>query len=299
MVREVEDAIDRLQARAAAQPSKEPPSGWLNRTVDKIEANLKEPERRVLSERARARAKVELRERILHGGDACEQRDKSWSDSFVSVVDGGEFWVVSNAVDCAHTQVKELLDTARQARDEIERREFFPRKGDLDSQRGTRRLFAALPQYGFATRYMPISTAVLRAIVGLAWGNNKTNRPKGLQGLTTDSEDWEWWSHVIRPDRLQGVQVPGTPDEAVANRRSTKRQFAFFMSTDGVGCSLLCCRPKRASASAPLTADKIQFGPNTVIRGLDPGVNNVAAVVTAIPDSGTDEDGQMGSSGGR
>jgi hypothetical protein len=64
--------------------------------------------------------------------------------------------------------------------------------------------------------------------------------------------------------RLGGIKVPG-------RKGQSRREFTFYMETDGVGCSFVCCRP-RAAAQDPVTPENARIVPGeTTVKAADPG----------------------------
>ena len=193
-------------------------------------------------------------------------------------------------------QLEKLLAAARQTRCEIDSGTFCILKSDPSSPRGTRRRFAALPQFSFKIRYMPLSTAALRRIVRMAWPDEE-DRPAVLKGLTAkESKPSEWWRRIFKLEQLRGVQIPGMA--AVGGKeRDTKREFELFMSTDGIGCSFLCNRPKRASGPAP-TPETVLMSESTRFIAIDPGLHYLARGITLLLGGGPGGDAPMGWPGG-
>ena len=115
------------------------------------------------------------------------------------------------------------------------------------------------------------------------------------------AKETEWWDHVFDLEPLKGIQVPGMPVEEDKRQRSTPRWFEFFMMTDGVACSFLCKRPKRAAAAPPHTPQSVPFKKDiTVVRAMDPGMRDMVTVITpvliwdSVGEDGMDVDGQEG-----
>ena len=140
---------------------------------------------------------------------------------------------------------------------------FRPRKAQ--SRRGTHRLFAVLPQSHFATRYLPIDTGGLLALLSISWrerGYSRKERTEAAKAFKANRA--EGWSRIFRLERLKGIRVPGMPVEEGKRQRGTPRRFGFFMATDGVGCSFICRRPHRA-AQPPPTPETVRCNPNEVV----------------------------------
>ena len=51
----------------------------------------------------------------------------------------------------------------------------------------------------------------------------------------------EFWSRVFDFTKLGGVDAPAV---VRSDRAPKKKQFSFYMETDGVGCSCVCWKPK-------------------------------------------------------
>ena len=224
-------------------------------------------------------------------------------------------------------QADKLLTAAHQARCEISAGTFRPQQGVSAARRGTRRLFAVLPHFGFTTRYMPVDTTVLKTLVGAMWPKRST-RPGWLRRLLATKGPRVWWNRIFRLRRLRGTQVPDIPTvngakqkpkkqrpkkqqpkkrrpkkRRLVNPRSmtprrTQRQFGWFMMTDGVACSFKCERPKRAAAPV-YTPVSVPMNKNTIVMAIDPGTRDVITVVRQSQGRVSGGDGQMGWPGGR
>ena len=73
----------------------------------------------------------------------------------------------------------------------------------------------------------------------------------------------------------------GMPAGGGEGQRGTRRWFALFMMTDGVACSFLCKRPKRAAAP-PLTPQSAPFEEGkTVFKAIDPGLRDLVTGITS------------------
>ena len=188
-----------------------------------------------------------------------------------------------------------LTSKARQTIAEIDKGEFHPRK--TAARRGTYRLFTALPQHHFTTRYMPIDTTILHSILSRCW--KKYGYPDDVAGHVTrddfKAKEKKWWSYVFRLKRLGGTVADrmGVPEDG--EQQSTRRQFGFFMMTDGEACSFHYSRPKRAAAPR-YTPETVPFKPGkTVFKAIDPGLRDIATVVELVPmwdTGGEDVDGR-------
>jgi hypothetical protein len=158
----------------------------------------------------------------------------------------------------------------------------------VQSRRGTRRLFAVLPQFGFATRYLPIDTEVLLDLLSIG------RRRKGDSHQQMDEAEEafkaskaEGWRRLFRLERLRGTKVPGMP----VQKGKSWREFSFYMETDGVGCSFICCRP-RAAAQDPYTPETVPYDPRkTTFKAIDPGMTNLVTGTTLEPSWDGDGDG--------
>src|SRR5438046_3689026 len=73
---------------------------------------------------------------------------------------------------------------AQSAVDKIKSDRFFPRK--LSSPQGIHRLFAAVPQCSFSTRYMPSDTKVLRDLLFRMWGDDGHPKQERLQQVVAE-----------------------------------------------------------------------------------------------------------------
>jgi hypothetical protein len=164
-----------------------------------------------------------------------------------------------------------------------------------------------LPQLSFKTRYIAINTAALRGLLNLAWPEDKRKkkenqkRPAVFQLSAEDEDESKLWHSVFRLKLLHGVQVPDTSAAASASAAADgggpKRRFGFFMSTDGLGCSFKCERPKHEAATAN-TPGSVFMGKNTKFRAIDPGKSGLMGVDKTLNVS-PGEDGQMGWPDGR
>jgi hypothetical protein len=173
---------------------------------------------------------------------------------------------------------------ARKVVEKIRQGTFRPTK--FLTLRGPHRLFSAVPQTQYATRYMPIDTRVLKELVSITWGPNAAQHPDadmlrqvaeetGVAYsrqclLEFDLNRSHWWSRFFDFDRLHGIRVPDIP-----SIRTTPRFFDFFITTDGVGCSIICRRPKREVPEplTPQTVD-IKLG-ETFFKSIDPGLTDI------------------------
>jgi hypothetical protein len=160
------------------------------------------------------------------------------------------------------------------------------RQGTFLNRREPHRLFSVVPQIQYATRYMPMDTRVLRELVATTWGPNAAQHPYAAELrqvaaetgipyrsqclLEFDLNRSEWWSRFFNFGRLHGIRVPGLP-----STRTSRRSFDYFITTDGVGCSVICRRPKREPQQplTPQTVD-IKLG-ETVFKSIDPGVTDI------------------------
>jgi transposase len=71
------------------------------------------------------------------------------------------------------------------------------------------------------------------------------------------------------------VDIPG--------RSEQQKEFGFFMSTDGIGCSFVCWKPKRQGDGEPYTAVTVPMTEKTVVVGVDPGVTSIATGIRLNP----------------
>ena len=178
---------------------------------------------------------------------------------------------------------------------EIKTGTFRPRKAS--AKRGTYRLFAALPQHHFTTRYMPIDTTILHRLLSLCWKQYKY--PDGVQGRVSEKEfrkeETKWWNHVFDLKPLNGVKVPEMP-AGEGEEQQDRRVFSFLMETDCFGCSFTCYRPKRAAAP-PLTPESAPLNEGeTELVAIDLGLRDIATGIRARlvrdPVDEADADGQ-------
>ncbi|KAK9387001.1 hypothetical protein V1515DRAFT_580383 [Lipomyces mesembrius] len=96
-----------------------------------------------------------------------------------------------------------------------------------------------------------------------------------------DSNRSEWWCRLFRLHRIQGIQVPGILLPAGLPSRQTERQFDFYMSTDGVGASFICRRPRRTPGPAVnLATVPFSIGSSTFVS-IDPGLTDLVVGVLA------------------
>jgi hypothetical protein len=173
---------------------------------------------------------------------------------------------------------------ARRVAEKIRQGVFRPKK--FLNRRGPHRLFSAIPQTQYATRYMPIDTRVLRELVTTTWGSNSAQHPyaemlrqvaqeTGIPysrqcQLEFDLNRSHWWSRFFNFERLHGIRVPDLP-----STRTTPRLFDFFITTDGVGCSVICRRPK-SEPLEPLTPQTVNLHlGRTVFKAIDPGLTDI------------------------
>jgi len=166
-----------------------------------------------------------------------------------------------------------------------------------------------LPQVSFKTHYIAINTVALRGILNIAWPEDKRTRkkenkkrPAVFQLSATEENESKLWHSIFRLELLHGVQVPDTSAAASANAGGAaadgpKRRFGFFMSTDGVGCSFKCDRPKQEVAPANTPGSVFMSG-DTVFKAIDPGKSGLKGVEKSLNVS-PGEDGQMGWPDGR
>jgi hypothetical protein len=143
--------------------------------------------------------------------------------------------------------MKELSDKASQTIKDIQDGKSWPRTTQ-SRRRGTSRLFAVLPQFGFATRYLPIDTEVLFSLLKISRREKEedsqqvadareTVREKEDSQQVADARETfranraEEWCSVFRLGRLQGVKVPEMPVQEGKDKRRTEREFNFYMET--------------------------------------------------------------------
>ncbi|KAK9369805.1 hypothetical protein V1509DRAFT_645536 [Lipomyces kononenkoae] len=176
--------------------------------------------------------------------------------------------------------------------DKISSGSFRPKKF-LSNSRGTNRAFSALPQFSFGTRYMAVDNRVLKELLVTLWRCGYHPFPDGLPATAGpgipmmaarqefDDHQAEWWCRLFRLHRIRGIQVPGIPLPAGLPSRQTPRQFDFYMSTDGVGASFICRRPRRARPTSvtPMTVP-YRVGSSTFVS-IDPGLTDLAVGVRA------------------
>ncbi|KAK9427543.1 hypothetical protein V1505DRAFT_358684, partial [Lipomyces doorenjongii] len=186
-----------------------------------------------------------------------------------------------------------LEQKAQRTIEKIRSGSFCPKQ--FLSSSGTNRAFSILPQFSFATRYLPVDNRVLRELLSTLWRRGYHPFPHQLpesarQGVPMtaarqelDNNHAEWWCRLFRLHRIQGIQVPGIPLPAGLPSRETHRRFDFYMSTDGVGSSFICRRPKRIrtpqTAVNPTTVP-FQIGSSSFIS-IDPGLTDLVVGVRA------------------
>ena len=189
--------------------------------------------------------------------------------------------------------MEKLSSKASQTIDEIRRGVFRPRK--TQSRRGTHRLFAALPQFTFKTRYLPIDTQVLANLLSISLrkkGHSRQQRGEARATFTTEKRA-EGWSHVFRLERLQGIKVPGMPVQEGKRQQVTPREFGFYMETDGVGCSFVCRRPLHAAPpQPPYTPETVPCNPKVIFKAIDPGVTDIVVGITPVLSRDIDDQGE-------
>jgi hypothetical protein len=126
---------------------------------------------------------------------------------------------------------------ARKPIAKIDGNTFRPRR--FTSRRGTHKLFSALPQPAYTTRYTPLDSVVLKNLLGLlVRGQTHPNyvalaaaaaaqRTTPLQGMYSDFDTNRavWWSRLFDFSKLHGIQIPGAP----LPERITERKFSFYM----------------------------------------------------------------------
>ncbi|KAK9491579.1 hypothetical protein V1508DRAFT_203853 [Lipomyces doorenjongii] len=180
--------------------------------------------------------------------------------------------------------MEKLEQKAQRTIEKIRSGSFCPKQ--FLSSSGTNRAFSILPQFSFATRYLPVDNRVLRELLSTLWRRGYHPFPHQLpesarQGF--DNNHAEWWCRLFRLHRIQGIQVPGIPLPAGLPSRETQRRFDFYMSTDGVGSSFICRRPKRIrtpqTAVNPATVP-FQNGSSSFIS-IDPGLTDLVVGVRA------------------
>ncbi|KAK9388089.1 hypothetical protein V1515DRAFT_579533 [Lipomyces mesembrius] len=134
-----------------------------------------------------------------------------------------------------------------------------------------------------------VSSRNLQGLVSIRWQQGRKE---------FDNNRSEWWCRLFRLHRIQGIQVPGIILPAGLPSRQTERQFDFYMSTDGVGASFICRRPRRTPGPAvnPATVP-FSIGSSTFVS-IDPGVTDLAVGIRAeltwpcLPDSGVNVEGR-------
>ena len=163
-------------------------------------------------------------------------------------------------------------------------------------RRGPHRLFHILPQHGFTTRYFPMDRQVFLELHRILWKDPKHPHPqagefKYKKELYADffAREGYWWDSVFDLRKLKGVHIPGVD---IPGRSEQQKHFSFFMSTDGVGCSFVCWKPKRQGGKKTNTAANVT--PKKV-SAVDPGVTNLVTGIRLNPGR-DDDDGQEGMS---
>ncbi|KAJ8099196.1 hypothetical protein POJ06DRAFT_130595 [Lipomyces tetrasporus] len=263
-----------------AEPTNRPSRGWLRRKVEKIALS----ERTTLSQTLKAKAVSWLLQMIV-----TQQRGPPRKSLH----------------KLSPTMKEKLEQKAQKTIDKIRSGSFCPKQ--FVGTSGANRAFSALPQFSFGTRYMGVDNRVLRELLAILWRRGyhpfadqlpESARP-GIPRMAArqefDGHQPEWWCRLFRLHRIQGIQVFGIP---LALSRQTQRQFDFYMSTDGVGASFTCRRPRRIPATAvnPTTAP-FTVGSSTFVS-IDPGLTDLAVGVRAeltwprLPDGGVDVEGR-------
>ncbi|KAK9366104.1 hypothetical protein V1509DRAFT_611902 [Lipomyces kononenkoae] len=205
------------------------------------------------------------------------------------------------------TMIANIEHKAQKTIGEIRSGSFRPKQ--YLSTSGASRAFSALPQFSFATRYMSVDNRVLRELLATLWRRGHHPFPNGLPASARpgipmvaarqefDGHQAEWWCRLFRLDRIQGIQVPGI-SLAGLHSRQTQRQFDFYMSTDGVGASFICRRPRHTPRTAvnPMSVP-FTVGSSTFVS-IDPGLTDLAVDVRAeftwprLPAGGVDAQGR-------
>jgi hypothetical protein len=173
---------------------------------------------------------------------------------------------------------------ARKVADKIRQGTFRPKK--FLNRRGPHRLFSVAPQTQYSTRYMPIDTRVLRELVSTTWGENYARHPAAAMlrqvaaetgvaysrqcVLEFDLNRSHWWSRFFDFDRLHGIRVPDLP-----SNRTSQRFFHYFITTDGVGCSVICRRPTQEPQQPPTPQTVDMHIGSTVFKSIDPGMTDI------------------------
>jgi hypothetical protein len=128
---------------------------------------------------------------------------------------------------------------------------------------------------------MRIDSVVLLDLLRMVW--SELGHPEGLVG-TLAAEEFErnyarYWMRIFRLEHLQGIQVPGAAFPPGIPTRRTTREFGFSMSTDGVGCSFTCRRPRRVQVK-PYTPQTVPYDMSTtVFKSIDPGMTDIVVGV--------------------
>ncbi|KAK9386852.1 hypothetical protein V1515DRAFT_580550 [Lipomyces mesembrius] len=226
-----------------AEPADRPSRGWLRRKVEKI-ALL---EGTTLSQTVKAKAMSWLLQRVLT--QQPELPTKSLSK-------------------LSPTMVEKLERKAQRTIEKIRSGSFCPKK--FPFSRGTNRAFSSLPQFSFATRYMSIDNRVLRELLVTLWRRGLPSIPRATAGICKAR-----YRYGGSKARVPGILLPaGLPS------RQTERQFDFYMSTDGVGASFICRRPRRTPGPAVnLATAPSSIGSSTFVS--DPALTDLVVVVRA------------------
>ncbi|ODQ71019.1 hypothetical protein LIPSTDRAFT_73602 [Lipomyces starkeyi NRRL Y-11557] len=131
---------------------------------------------------------------------------------------------------------------------------------------------------------MAVDNRVLKELLATLWRRGYHPFPDGLPASARhgiprmaarqefDEHQAEWWCRLFR----SGIPLPaGLPS------RQTQRQFDFYMSTDGVGASFTCRRPRRTPGAAVTpTTVPFRLGSSTFVS-IDPGLTDLAVGVRA------------------
>jgi hypothetical protein len=170
MLEDVENGQDVPQPQQPDEPSRRPSRGWLRRKIGKI-ARLQGV---TLSQTAQRKATAELLRCIITSEDAdlaeCRPCHASLSADFIA----------SMSAKARTTIIKINADAFRPA--------------VYSGLRGVHRLFTAVPQYGYSTRYLPMDTRVLYELLSMTWRRTHT-RTVARQDFQ-DSKA-QWWNFFL------------------------------------------------------------------------------------------------------
>ncbi|KAK9328755.1 hypothetical protein V1520DRAFT_356600 [Lipomyces starkeyi] len=231
-----------------AEPANRPSRGWLRRKVEKIALS----ERTTLSQTHKAKA-------------------MSWLLQMIVTQQTGH---PRKSLHKLSPTLEKLEQKAQKTIEKMRSGSFCPKQFLRTS--GANRAFSALPQFSFGTRYMAVDNRVLKELLATLWRRGYHPFPDGLPASARPV--------VVSPfSSASNTRGPGSgiPLPAGLPSRQTQRQFDFYMSTDGVGASFTCRRPRRTPGAAVTpTTVPFRLGSSTFVS-IDPGLTDLAVGVRA------------------